>query len=266
MTIIDVSVSGDSDGAVGTDAASEHKLKQIQYSREVIGDIVKKCAQSLPDFRSDIMEKQADIAHLILVHGKEDQLDTKVVEAKESDSVHWDVEILSDLQQLTHLSADEQLMLLVNLLKVSREKMELMQSIIKHIEDDLKIDYPNCKVLLYGSSASGFAFQDCDLDAFIDLGLGGLQNIADACWGVDGVSGAQYTTRIIADRLRKMERFRSATPILHARTPIIKLKDRRTKIQCDLNVSCVMGVKNSEFLNFCRLMDQKCDYLIRDTR
>ena len=87
MTIIDVSVSGDSDGAVGTDAASEHKLKQIQYSREVIGDIVKKCAQSLPDFRSDIVEKQADIAHLILVHGKEDQLETNVLEAKESDSV-----------------------------------------------------------------------------------------------------------------------------------------------------------------------------------
>jgi len=45
----------------------------------------------------------------------------------------------------------------------------------------------------------------------------------------------------IADMLHREEWFRSATPVAGARTPIVKFKDRRTVIQCHVNVCHAMG-------------------------
>ena len=62
--------------------------------------------------------------------------------------------------------------------------------------------------------------------------------------------------------LHREERFRSATPVAGARTPIVKFKDRRTWIHCDVNVCHALGVTNSEFLSFCRLYDTRVDQLV----
>ena len=51
-------------------------------------------------------------------------------------------------------------------------------------------------------------------------------------------------------------------PIANARTPIIRLKERRTGIKCDINVVSRMGVKNTEYVDFCRELDPRCLPLI----
>lgn len=47
------------------------------------------------------------------------------------------------------------------------------------------------------------------------------------------------------------ERFRSAQPVVRAKTPIVRVKDRITGIRCDLNTCTRMGVINSAWVRFC---------------
>ena len=72
----------------------------------------------------------------------------------------------------------------------------------------------------------------------------------------------QYRIKVIANILRREERFRSASPIVNARVPVVKLTDSQIGILCDINTSSKMGVKNSEFLKFCRLYDPRVDELV----
>ena len=47
------------------------------------------------------------------------------------------------------------------------------------------------------------------------------------------------------------ERFKSAQPVVRAKTPIVRVKDRITGIRCDLNACTRMGVVNSAWVRLC---------------
>ena len=76
-------------------------------------------------------------------------------------------------------------------------KMGQLQSIMKVLEETLRKEIPNCKAYSYGSTYSGFAFEDCDLDVFIDLGLCGMDQVAENCR-----SDQKYRTKVVASILR----------------------------------------------------------------
>ena len=63
------------------------------------------------------------------------------------------------------------------MLRGPRQRMELISSLVSDIESCLKREFPHCSIIPYGSTSTGFAFQDSDLDAFVDLQLKSLTSV-----------------------------------------------------------------------------------------
>ena len=102
------------------------------------------------------------------------------------------------------------------------------------------------------SSSSNLGMKGSDLDLYMNLGEtqegeDENSNVKARTWEV------KHKTKQVADILYadSSERFRSAQPIVRAKTPIVRVKDRRTGIRCDLNTCTRMGVINSAWVRFC---------------
>jgi len=247
MTIFDVDSSCDSDGnqlLVHTVHNTCFQDKLIQYTREEMLriQIIQNHVDPLPNFVMNIRERFGALA-AILIPGEEFE---EIMSVEED----WNQDILEALTNNTNCSLDEQYEHLALMVAASPEKLNLMESVIEDIQAVLRQEFPGCHVVSYGSSTNGFALQDCDLDVYVNL-----PNIK--------VTNPQRKTQIVSDCLRRVERYRSATPIIKARTPIVKLFDRKSRIKIDINVTCEMGVKNSQFLNYCRKLDKRCEQLVR---
>ena len=267
MTIFDIDTSGDSH-------PFETKEGQMKISRSELLLIKNRKVECLSDFDSELRKRHPDIADIVLKtesHNErknESRIEEKKIKEKDfwetEDQKDWDDEILDLLRNVSSLSNDDQIMSLAIMLKGPQERIELISSLVSHIESCLRKEFPNCKVIPYGSSATGFSFQDSDLDAFVDLQLKSLSSVCGNTREEEEEENhrGQERTRMVADTLRREERFRNARPILNARIPIIKMRDNKTGIECDINVVSSMGVINSKWINFCRTLDTKCQYLI----
>lgn len=250
MTIIDVDSESDSESTSKPQPPPDHQI----YSRMELLSL-NSDANSLPDLENNIIKIHRDIAHVILpCHHVEENNNESKDDENEGGVAKVKLEIMSNMADL---ELNDQIILIVSLLKVTPRKVQKLQSVVEALEETLRKEFPNCKAHPYGSTSSGFAFEDCDLDVFIDLGLCSLGAISEV-----NRSDQQDRTRLMANILSREYRFRSATPIVNARTPIVKIQDRKTGIHCDVNCSCEMGVKNSEFLKFCRLYDARVDQLV----
>jgi len=214
----------------------------IQYTREEMLVIRIYDVDPLPNFVINIREKFGDMAAIILP-GEE----FEEIKSVEED---WNQDLLKALTSNQSYSLDEQYEKLALMVAASDERLNLFEHVIVDIQAVLELEFPGCLVVPYGSSTNGCALQDSDLDLFIDIpSLKG--------------TNPQRKTHIVADCLRRVERYRSATPIVKARMPIVKMFDRKSKIKIDINVTCEIGVKNSKFLNYCRLLDDRCEQLVR---
>ena len=92
----------------------------------------------------------------------------------------------------------------------------------------------------FGSSVSGLGLSHCDLDIHISLGDShGNQEIAKNCVRRENKLQIRKIEKLL--RYHKSERFRSAQSVVHAKTPIVRLKDRITGIWCDLNSGNRLG-------------------------
>ena len=267
MNIFDIDTSGDSHHPFETT-----REKRIKISRSELLLIEKRSVKCLSDFASDVRKRQPDIADIILKTKRqgertnesriENEKDKENNFWKPEEQKDWDDEILDLLRNVSNLSNDDQIMSLVIMLKGRQERMELISTLVSDIESCLRQEFPSCKVIPYGSSANGFAFQDSDLDAFVDLQLMSLSSVCGKTLEEEDNDLGQERTRLVAGHLRREERFRNAKPILNARIPIVKMRDRKTGIDCDINVVSSLGVNNSEWINYCRTLDTKCHYLI----
>ena len=247
MTIFDVDSDSDSEDTIRPEP------HHLTYSREELLNL-NSDTNSLPDLENNIIKIHRDIAHIILPFRHYGENNNESKDDENETVAKMKLEIMSNMADL---ELNDQIILIVSLLKVTPKKVQKLQSVIEALEETLRTEFPNCKAYPYGSTSSGFAFEDCDLDVFIDLGLCSLEDIAEV-----NRSDQQDRTRLMANILRREYRFRSATPIVNARIPIVKIQDRKTGIHCDVNCSCGMGVKNSQFLKFCRLYDERVDQLV----
>jgi len=143
---------------------------------------------------------------------------------------------------------DDKIIKIWELMKVTQEQLNAMKEVSIALENALKVEFPECKAFPFGSSASRLGFRDCDLDIYIELGY---NKNDEAFYEKSGMWGAKFRTRITCEILKKTLRFGKAISVLNARTPIIKLRDKLTGINCDINVVSCMGVKNTEYLAFC---------------
>jgi len=206
----------------------------------------------LPSWSSKVLSEHPDLGHIIFPAITETRQEPEP-------TLPWDKGILDDLKQLGG-SLEEQIVHLCERLEISEERESLLISLSHEIEANLRSEFPDCQVFPYGSFSSGFAFENCDLDVYAILGFSVFDESSkksSKTWS------AREKTRAVAEILRRNERFRSATAITNAKIPIVKIKDRRTGTRCDVNTSSVKGVKNSEFLKFCKNYDKRVDQLVK---
>lgn len=232
----------------------------------------KRNVKCLPNFDSDLLKRNPDIADIILrgVKKEERKGESGIVEKRDEENnfwkpeenKDWDHEILDLLRNVSDLSNDDQIVSLVNMLKGPPERIKMKNNLYKHIEACLKKKIPDCTVILYGSSSNGFAFQDSDLDVFVDFQLVGSSSVCGSPGEEENNSRDKARTNLVAHKLRTEERFKSARAILNARIPIVKMRDSKTGIDCDFNVVSSMGVVNSMLINYYRTLDTRCGYLI----
>ena len=251
MAIFDIDSDSDSE------YSSVYPQRRQTYTREELLNLNKNhiYVTADQDLASNIMRTNRDMAEIILPNFQiRETHEEEELEDIEEEGVKDKLEIMSNIADLV---LNDQIILIVSLLKVSPKKVGMLESIVEVLKETLSRDFPNCKAYPYGSTSGGFAFEDCDLDVFIDLGLCSLDNITAV-----SRTDQQERTKLMAQILSREYRFRSAIPIVNARVPIVKLQDRKTGIHCDINCSCGIGMKNSEFIKFCRLFDVRVDQLV----
>ena len=240
-----------------TDHESPDDVLRI-YKREELLRIGASSSRSsnieLPPWTDEALRKNPDCGHIIFPSTSQARLDQQA-----DPTPPWDKEIMDELK-MSSKTLEEEIVLLCERLGVSEERKSLLESLSKEIETSLQSEFPECRVFPYGSFSSGFAFENCDLDVYASLDFSIFDESSDK---PSDTWTAREKTRAVGQILRRNERFRSATAITNAKIPIVKIKDRRTGIKCDVNTSSVKGVKNSEFLNFCKNYDIRVDQLVK---
>ena len=162
--------------------------------------------------------------------------------------------LIESLRNFEELPIKIQISKFLEFVMLSKEEKLHMKDLIEALEKALQRQFPDCKAWPYGSSACGLSLKGSDLDIYVDLWK---------CFMVKGsIRDNQARTQNVYEVLMLTERFRKSTPILGARIPIIKVKDRVTDIKCDINVVNAMGVKNTEFLALCCDLDDRVQPVI----
>ena len=110
------------------------------YSRDQLLDM-KTRVNSLPDLEENIIRTQRDIAHMILPNFEPNQI-VETVEKSEKETLDWDDEIVEMVSNIKDLDYDEQIELIVNLLKTTQDKINQLQSIIDVLQQSLRKEFP----------------------------------------------------------------------------------------------------------------------------
>ncbi|KAE8250919.1 hypothetical protein A4X13_0g4255 [Tilletia indica] len=128
----------------------------------------------------------------------------------------------------------------------------------RRIETLLRAEWPaaDIEVVPFGSTATGMAFQQSDLDLCIldpDRGQNPASTPSDIC--EDALNEPQealppyYKVRSISRVLERSRQFSEHVAITGARVPIVKYTDRATGISGDINVNNQFGVINSTMIS-----------------
>ena len=240
---------------INIESSDEEEERRVKvYQREELMSIGHRYTTTeMPSWTCEVLTKHPDCGHIIF------PFITEALEEAPDTTLSWDSEILEDMKQSLN-SLEEDLVRLSEKLEISEERAALLTQLAQQVETNLHSEFPDCKVVPYGSFSSGFAFENCDLDVYTNLGHSVLDESSakpSSQWN------DREKTRVVAEILRRNERFRSATAVTNAKVPIVKIKDRRTGIRCDVNSSSAMGVKNSQFLNFCKNYDRRVEQLVK---
>eukprot|EP00092_Neocalanus_flemingeri_P026429 GFUD01028647.1.p1 GENE.GFUD01028647.1~~GFUD01028647.1.p1 ORF type:complete len:565 (+),score=163.95 GFUD01028647.1:54-1748(+) len=257
--IVDIDSEKDSDSSVKVEVPDESSEGSniIVYERKVLISIgeLEICGELPANFEA-LVERFPDCDYIIFPSV------AKPEDAEEDDTQNDDADevgVLEYLRQIENIGVYEQIDKFMELVKVTQEQVQAMKDVSDALENVLGTEFPECKAFPFGSSASGLGLRGCDLDIHVELG----PNVKDETFDVKaGMWGDRFKTRKVSDILRRKERFKSAVPIINARIPIIRLKERMTSIKCDINVVSRMGVKNTEYIALCSEYDPRCRPLI----
>ncbi|XP_046750319.1 uncharacterized protein LOC124413642, partial [Diprion similis] len=123
-------------------------------------------------------------------------------------------------------------------LNVQKTKVD---SLLKCLEDTVKVEFPKAKAYPLGSRVSGLGFPDSDIDVFLDCGT------------YDGKNNSKnYQIDIIhsvANCLHaNAESWEIDEILVSTRTPIIKLHHRNTELSCDVSFKNGLSVENTKLL------------------
>ena len=167
-----------------------------------------------------------------------------------SASFNSDGHIFLELSSMRWYSLDSQISRMVKSIQVTEQRFQNLQTVISQLEKTLRKWFPNCKLVDFGSTASGFGMNNSDLDIFMYI---------NGCVHSEFLHyGNKEKSEFIASFLRTEEKYSNVSAISNAKIPIIKIQDRKTGIKCDINFTADMGVKNSKFLSYLASLDRRC--------
>ncbi|XP_075232943.1 uncharacterized protein LOC142331134 isoform X4 [Lycorma delicatula] len=101
---------------------------------------------------------------------------------------------------------------------------------------------PGVKARLFGSTVTGLAFKESDLDIFMEC--------------LDGQPPKNFVARK-GYLLYKNVHFKNVVKIAHARVPIIKCVHQETNLSCDVTFMSKLGVMNTKLIKFLLSLDER---------
>ncbi|XP_057365194.1 speckle targeted PIP5K1A-regulated poly(A) polymerase-like [Daphnia carinata] len=153
------------------------------------------------------------------------------------------------------MSIDEQLRSLPTVLEVTKEEKCRQTQIISTLEEWLSLEFPSCRLHLFGSSVSGLAFRgESDLDIFMETPTNDSVSSDREPFSSQEETLEKQREHVI-DVLRRASHIIRRHPdvsdlfvVSHARIPVLKFVHSPTGIKCDLTCNNIIGVQNSKLL------------------
>ncbi|KAJ8934242.1 hypothetical protein NQ314_013488 [Rhamnusium bicolor] len=133
-------------------------------------------------------------------------------------------------------------MLIQNLQPHMQQQFPKYRRICEELYNILSV-FPHCYVHPFGSTITGLNFNNSDIDVFIS-GIKRDENDVPYL----------YKTRTL---LLNSQRFSNAVVIRNAKIPILKCVHIKTGIRCDINLKNMLGVCNSQLINYYLNIDSK---------
>lgn len=153
------------------------------------------------------------------------------------------------------MSIDEQIRSLVTVLEVTEEEKRRQSQIISTLEEWLSLEFPSCRIHLFGSSVSRLAFRgESDLDIFMETPTNAsIPSVREPFSFQEETLKKQREN--VLDVLRRASNIIRRHPdvsdlfvISNARIPLLKFVHFPTGIKCDLTCNNIIGVQNSKLL------------------
>ena len=123
---------------------------------------------------------------------------------------------------------------------ISKEIEERKMGIIKHLKRRLDMKFRGSKLSTFGSSESGLGLQNGDIDL---------------CLEFKGEKPKKVLTKIA--RMLRDDGMDDVTLISHAKVPIVKFIDKRSRIPIDISINNSLAIYNTQLLKSYRDCDKR---------
>ncbi|KAL8604442.1 hypothetical protein ACOMHN_042271 [Nucella lapillus] len=107
--------------------------------------------------------------------------------------------------------------------------------------------FPGCRLFIVGSTLSGFATHTSDMDLCLLIAQHG---------GIDQKCEAVQILNSIHKSLKDCT-FIKSSQVIKAKVPILKFRDTKKNIECDLNINNGVGIRNTHLLKYYCLADNR---------
>ncbi|XP_029826984.2 speckle targeted PIP5K1A-regulated poly(A) polymerase isoform X1 [Ixodes scapularis] len=179
---------------------------------------------------------------------------------------------------------DAQVGRLCELVSLSEESKRARAEYCSRLCGLLRQFFPACSLDLFGSSVNGYGARGCDLDLFLDFGLGDpdgpqangpsddqvpLPSVAELlAAGPDAAAEVlkelppRHRLRFVCKALKKRLAPIQVCCFISARVPIVKLHDPRFGLSCDINCTSRLSLVNTRLLQLYNAADPRVRPLV----
>ncbi|XP_054706334.1 poly(A) RNA polymerase, mitochondrial-like [Uloborus diversus] len=185
------------------------------------------------------------------------KLDVNIIEDAKPEASQSNLGTISELIESIYLTE-----------KLSELNTRLRYFFCLLLKDSVSGVFPYCEVLPFGSSVNGVGKHGCDLDVIIRLYPKKIDSekellfLSKTCVG-DTRALQQRAIFCLGDYIRTfLPGVSSLQKIIHARVPIMKLKHKILKMDCDVSINNMSAVLMSELIYFCGEVDHRVRPLI----
>ena len=167
---------------------------------------------------------------------------------------------------------------LSTLLELPVEEYKVRETVSAEIHEILKKYYPDCLLVMFGSSVSGFAYKNCDLDLLFlpfpdyNKDLTKLEKTPppDPESILNGETPRDVLTKLenwshykfLKLLLKKEKSVVKKLIMFPGKSSSLKIHLRNNKVVCDLHISNKLPIFNSELLHFLGKMDSRIKPLV----